>query len=153
MAIAMAGILHSTSAMAGWHDWSQMERNQAIVDETANWDDGDDGGQCKIWVQEIVYDASGSGLIPLNSNDACEWQYGAYVIGRSGYIEYASPGEIIQMDLGDNSPHTAIVIANSSYGVIFRESNWNLDEEVGTRYVSYSTFYNQVECFTIYYVL
>jgi hypothetical protein len=139
--------------MAGWHDWTQTERNQAIVDETANWDDGDYGGSCKVWAQTVVYNASGSWLIPLNSSNACYWQDGSYVVGRSGYIENAVPGEIIQMDLGGNSPHTAIVIANGPYGVTFRESNWNLDNKVGTRYISHSSFYNQVSCFTIYYVL
>jgi len=148
--------LGSTSqALTGWHDLSQSARNQAIVDETAYWDDGDWGDQCKVWVQTIVNDASGiSGLIPTN-NGTCYWNYGSYVVGRSAYIHTALPGEIIQMTLNGGGPHTAIVIANGPSSITFRESNWCSGncELVGTRTVSHSTFYSQVSCYTIYYVL
>ena len=72
------------TAHAGWHDWSQSSRNDAIVDED-EW-----GDQCKIWVQQyVVTGASGLWLIPSNSSNVCYWNYGAHVVGRSGYIEYA----------------------------------------------------------------
>lgn len=145
----------ATQAVSGWHSLSQTARNQAIVNETMNWYEGQWGDTCKKWVQLYVVPntSSLSGLIPLNGSNACYWQPGSYVVGRSGYIGSAMPGEIIQMDLGGNNPHTAVVIANGSTSVTFKESNWNLDNKVRTRTVSHSTFYTQVSCFTIYYVL
>lgn len=148
-------VSETSQALTGWHDLSQAARNQAIVDYTANWANGAWGGQCKVWVQSVVNGASGiSGLIPTN-NGTCSWNYGQYVVGRSGTIQSVVPGEIIQMTLTAGTPHTAIVIAKGPSGVTFRESNWCAGncELVGTRYVTFATFNSQVSCFSIYYVL
>jgi hypothetical protein len=145
----------TSQEISGWHGLSQAARNQAIVDATAAWGNGSWGGQCKVWVQNVVNAASGaSGLIPTN-NGSCYWNYGPYVVGRSGSIQTANPGEIIQMTLTSGGPHTAIVVSKGSYGITFKESNWCSGncELVGTRYVTYGAFNSQVSCFSIYYVL
>jgi hypothetical protein len=118
------------------------------------------GGQCKTWVQQqVVPSASGlTGLIPATSSNYCYWNYGAYVVGRAGSIEYAHPGEIVQMQLSsdyDSGPHTFVITAISAYGLAVAESNWceNNCELVGFRYIDFDDFYDQVDCFTIYYVL
>jgi hypothetical protein len=47
------------SAFAGWHDLTQPERNQAIVDEANSYNNGDYGDTCKRWVQlYVVWDVS-----------------------------------------------------------------------------------------------
>ena len=130
--------VNTNQAYAGWHEWSQSIRNQAIVDETANYNEGDDGGECKVWVQNVVNDASGSWLIPTNSGNDCYWSYGAYVSPRSGYIEDVVPGEIVQMELSSGGPHTAIVLGISPYGVTFIENNWCKPcHEIHVRYVNF----------------
>lgn len=153
-------VLYCDMASAQWHSWSQSARNGAIVDETAEWDNGDDGGQCKMWVQQdVVPNASGlTGLIPTTSANVCYWNYGSYVVGRSGYMEGAVPGEIVQMKLGSeygSGPHTFVVIAVGWDGFTVKESNWCLNdcELIGTRYIDFDDFYDQVDCYTIYYVL
>jgi len=154
---AVAISFTSSTAFAGWHEWSQTDRNNAIVDEVAYWDTGDYGGQCKAWVQtDIVPDASGlSGLIPTNSSNVCYWNSGSYVQGRSQSISSALPGEIVQMDLGGNSPHTVIVLGVGGGYVYIAESNWSpaYQEKVGFRLLTFAQFEAMADCYTIYKVL
>ncbi len=146
-----------TQAVSNWHSLSQNARNQAIVDEVANWSTGDDGGQCKTWVQlNVVPNASGlSGLIPTNSSDVCYWNYGQYVQGRSQSISSALPGEIVQMRLSGGGPHTLIVLAIGGGYIYVAESNWSpaYQEKVGFRWLTLSQFESMTSCYTIYKVL
>ena len=54
-----------------------------------------------------------------------------------------------------SGPHTFIIVDVDAYGLTVAESNWCVGncEEVGFRWISFSDFYNQVSCFSIYYVL
>lgn len=153
-------ITGATKAMAGWHDWTQQQRNQAIVDRA--YEDNNDwvGVSCKEWVRTVVYDASiGTITIPATHPDLYYWYPHTYVVGRSALIQYAQPGEIVQMKLNSGYPHTAIVVSVSAYGITFIESNWDntpenySDAYVHTRYVTFTDFYNQVENYTIMYIL
>lgn len=140
---------------AGWHSWSQSARNQHILDETYSYVNDYVGQSCKVWVQTIVSDASGgAATVPPNHPSLYMWYSGDDVAGRSGPIEFAVPGEIVQMLLSDGvTPHTAIVLGISSGGITFVESNWQNDEVVRIRNVPFSTFYNQVSAYTIYQIL
>lgn len=146
----------ASSALAGWHEWSQSIRNQAIVNRAAQ-DDGDYVGEnCKEWARTVVKGASGNlADIPSTHPDLYYWYSDSNVVGRSGLIEYAQPGEIVQMKLKSDIEHTAIVVGTSPWGVTFVESNWCTPEclTVDMRYVSYTDFYDdEVDSFTIYYV-
>lgn len=143
----------SANAYASWHSWSQAVRNQAIVDETYQDNNTYVGESCKEWARTVVYNASsGSVTIPSTASALYYWNTNSNVVGRSGLVQYAQPGEIVQMKLNSGIEHTAIVLAVSPSGVTFIESNWGGDEYVHTRYVTFTNFYNQVNKFTIYYI-
>ena len=144
----------TADAMAGWHSWSQSTRNQAIVDETYQYNNTYVGESCKEWARTVLYGASnGAVTIPSTAAALYYWYSSSNVVGRSGLIEYAQPGEVVQMKLNSGIEHTAIVLAVSPSGVTFIESNWGGDEYVHVRYVTFTNFYNQVDQFTIYYIL
>ncbi|MFH1565511.1 MAG: hypothetical protein ABIC82_06805 [bacterium] len=147
-------------AHAGWHEWSQGVRNQAIVEATYKYLNRYVGVSCKVWVQKVVREASNGVVdVPMTVDPpGWYWYSSKYVLGRSGRIENVMPGEIVQMDLTNyKDPHTAIVLARSPYSVTFVESNW-CDKNcqiVRIRSVSFATFYSQVcgSNFTIYQIL
>ena len=150
----------ASPASAGWHDLTQAQRNQAIVDEANSWSNGSDGGQCKEWVQShVVWDASEQAVWLPTNDDYCSWNYHPYVVGMSTIIDWVNPGEIIQMKLSSTyggGPHTLIVTANDGEDeVTVKESNWcaNDCEEVGSRTLTYQQFYDMVDCYSVYYIL
>ena len=156
MTMSLFGLM--SGAVAGWHDWSQSTRNQAIVDRTYQDNTHNVGQNCKEWARTVVYSASGGAVtIPSTQPNLYQWYSDSNVVGRSGLIQYALPGEIVQMKLASGTEHTAIVLAVSSgQGVTFIESNWynqSYPNYVFTRYVSFADFYNQVNSYTIYYIL
>ncbi len=152
-----------SSATAGWHDLSQAQRNQAIIDR-AYQDDGDlVGVSCKEWVRTVVTEASNySIIIPSNDDYPCSWRtdqtYSQYCIGRCGYIQWANPGEIIQMVFNNGTPHTAIVVEKTATTITFIESNWDntpndySDVYVKPREVTFTEFNNSIQCFSIYFI-
>ena len=91
--------------------------------------------------------------IPPTAPALYYWYSSSNVVGRSGPINGAQPGEIVQMKLASGIEHTAIVLAVGPSGITFIESNWHLDDYVHTRYVTFQTFYNQVAAYSIYYIL
>ncbi len=115
------------TAFAGWHDLTQAQRNQAIINEANSYSNGSYGGQCKVWVQNVVYDASGSSVwLPTNA-DNCSWNYSPYAVARCGLLDWVSAGEIIQMQLSSaygSGPHTLIVTSNNGSQITVKESNW-----------------------------
>lgn len=137
-----------------WHTWTQSVRNQAIVNKTYPDNNQYVAKSCKEWVRDIVYKAS-SGLvtIPPTSNNLYTWIPDNNVVGRSALIQYAQPGEIVQMLLSSGIEHTAIVLAVSPTGITFIESNWGSDEVVHTRFVTFAKFKKQVRSYSIYYIL
>lgn len=147
-----------SQAQTPWAAMTQAQRNQAIVAEANSWTTGSHGGQCKVWVQNVVWAASGSTVwLPLNA-DNCSWNYSGHVVGRCGLIDGVSPGEIIQMQLSSaygSGPHTLIVTANNGSSITIRESNWcklNCELVGPPRTLTYQEFYNMVGCYSIYYV-
>jgi hypothetical protein len=148
-----------------WHYWTQSQRNQAIVNTAFNDLNKNVGVQCKPWVQNVVWAASGHQVwLPPTANGSLGWywefnaQYSSYVVGRSGGIRGVKVGEIIQMDWlrprADHlNPHTAIVIGTYYDGMEWIDSNWNNDTKVIRHYMSFSTFESKVYLYSIYYVL
>lgn len=139
-----------------WHYLTQSQRNWYIIDSA--WQDlGKVGGQCKAWVQNVVYRASAYHVwLPPNNYSPYDyyWQYdyNGHAIGMSMPIEYVQPGYIIQMRLKSGTPHTAIVYNIGPYSITFIESNWFQDETVHVRTLDFSTFRSQVSAYTVYYV-
>jgi len=145
----------SSSAFAGWHDWTQAQRNQAIVNEAYSWTNGIFGNECKVFAYNVVKNASSGCVLLPGNNGNCSWKYSPNVTGRSQDIAYVLPGEIIQMQVtyndGTIGPHTAIVVAKDLYGITFKESNWCLHDcqLVGTRYITFINFRKQAPCYTL----
>ncbi|MEY3784474.1 MAG: hypothetical protein RLZZ230_796 [Candidatus Parcubacteria bacterium] len=149
-----------------WHDLTQSERNQAIVDETYADLNKNVGVSCKEWVRNIVYRATESHIIiPPNRSSPYDYKWAndstGQVVAMSMPIKDVSPGHIIQMKLSSGWPHTAIVLAKSSTQVTFIESNWdstpdiNSDAVVKIRTVTFSKFYSNLKSpgsYTVYFV-
>lgn len=135
---------------------NQTQRNQAIV--SAAWPYiGQHGGQCKEWVQNVVWVASRNHVwLPLNAaapNDYYwQYDYNYHAVGMNMPIENVKPGYIIQMRMRTGIPHTAIVYAVGSTGLAFIESNWFKDEMVHVRTINFSTFRSEVANYTVYYI-
>ncbi len=137
---------------------NQTQRNQAIV--SAAWPYiGRQGGQCKVWVQNVVYSASRNHVwLPQNASAPNDYYWQAdpqwHAVGMSLPIEYVKPGYIIQMRLkATNGPHTAIVYAvGRSLALI--ESNFLPPggEMVHVRTIDFSTFKSQVSAYSVYYI-
>ena len=140
-----------------WASLTQAQRNQAIVNEANSWSDGTQGGQCKVWVQNVVWAASGATVwLPTNA-DNCTWNYSVHVVGRCALLGSVSAGEIIQMQLSSvngGGPHTFIITANNGSSITVKESNWCSGncEKVDTRTLTYQQFYDMVGCYSVYYV-
>ncbi|MFH1565061.1 MAG: hypothetical protein ABIC82_04405 [bacterium] len=155
--------LTPNSAYAGWHEWSQRARNEAILNaaykdinktlyKTVNGKKV--GVSCKVWVQDVVKNASnGAAVVPATTDTFpyYYWKPSKDVLSRSGRIESAVSGEIVQM-YTTYGLHTAIVYDISKSGVTFIECNWGTPgNTVKKRPVDFTTFYKQVPCgnFTI----
>ena len=144
-----------------WHGYSQDYRNSLIL--TRAWNDylKNVGLECKPWVQNVVASASGGIVtIPTTNPDNCTWRWSQDVYGynMSRPIQYAKPGEIVQMRLRNNPYlHTAIVSSMQATKVGFIESNVvpPNGKTVGYREVLFSDFYsgNCIACFSIYTIL
>mgnify|MGYP001591753260 CR=1 FL=1 len=137
-----------------WHNLSQSQRNSAILTRALQDNNTYVGLNCKNWARKVVQDASsGHVIIPATAPDVNGWYWASdsygHSVGRSGMIEYAQPGEIVQMNWGVGNPHTAIVYSINSSGVYFIESNWQDKagegpNHVDIRFVSFSNFYSHV---------
>lgn len=142
-----------------WHSSTQPQRDQYILNQGAS-AVGSYGGQCKAWVQNVVYAASGNHVwLPLNqaSPNNYMWAYDPnnHASGACMYIEYAPVGWIVQMRLSDGTAHTAIVAGKSSTTITFLDSNWQHDETVRYHTLTYTQFYNMLAStwsFTVYHV-
>ncbi|MEA3463661.1 MAG: hypothetical protein U9R14_01105 [Patescibacteria group bacterium] len=148
------GFFLNSAAYAGWHDLTQSQRNQAIVDEAESWTTGDYGSTCKEWARTVVKNASDD-VVNISSNSGnCEWGYHADIEEKNVDISSSWSGDLIQMQLTSTSgPHTAVILSKHLYGLIIRESNWNLDYKVNSaRYITYDDFDDMVDCYTIYYI-
>ena len=162
LAVASLLVLSSATVFANgnvWWEWlSQTQRNQQIVNfawQYVGWY----GGTCKVWVANMVNQASqGHVTLPPNNYGSSDyyWQYDPYghAISMSIPIESAQSGNVVQMHLrSTNGPHTAIIYAINSSSITFIESNWFQDSNPNTvhvRTVSISDFKAQVSGYTVY---
>jgi len=150
---------HSPSGAVPWHDISQEFRNYLIV-QYGSLDRGKIGGECKPWVQDVVYRASGQHVwLPQTVPDANGWYWAddPHVGRRDGAdIIEIDPGEIVQMQWrflnGETTPHTFIVWQTYWHGFDWLDSNWVATNTVGTHYCSYETFDAQVIQWTGHYI-
>jgi len=147
-----------------WHDFSQDKRNGLILARGLD-DEGEDGGVCKPWVEEVVSDASkGVVDLPLTTEGGygCAWERSRDV-GTYRQSRIPRPGEILQMkwrtvrrnpDTGGYwTPHTAIVYSISSDEMEWLDSNWLNDLKVRIHSVKWAEFRTKVICYSIYYIL
>ena len=162
LGIGAAGLLKPKPVeAAGWHSSSQAYRNSLIL----NWAWNDYGQtfapNCKEWVRRVVKNASGGIVnIPSTNSDNCTWAWSQDVWGynMSRAIQYAQPGEIVQMRLRyDPWLHTAIVSSMMSDRVGFIECNVvpKNGGKVGYRELLFSDFYSgaNITCYSIYTIL
>jgi len=149
------------SALVTWHNLTQAQRNQAILARAYQNNGQYVGLSCKDWASAVVASASGNATtLPSNAPSPNDWYWnaGQYVNGRSGLLQYAVPGEIVQMRLTTTppGPHTAIVYSITSTQVTFIECNWCKPATcytVNMRTITFATFYGQVSNYTIYTIL
>lgn len=140
-----------------WTSLTQNQRNQAIKD--AGYADlgNTSGGECKVWVRNIVKSASSLAggpqrNIPSTKNPPNDymWEDDSYAIGQSTTMQLAPIGWIIQMRLKRASnpslhiPHTAILYSRDSNGFTFLDSNWLGDSTVRLHYMTFTDFYNKL---------
>ena len=108
---------------------------------------GKKGGQCKIWVQQVMKDALGATL-PTNTSLVTHlWNSdpSGRVLNLGAKISSAAPGDAVQMIArsrkGDPLPHTAIVGSNDGKRIRWLESNYKGDEMVtSSRTQTYEEF-------------
>jgi len=113
-----------------WAEMSQAQKNVAILSHAMSFKNGTYGGQCKVWVRNVVMKVSGKDL-PATDNSPYDyrWLSSANVIKKTiTQPGLMSAGDIVQMKLLSNGiPHTAIVIGvyQGAPGYIsFIDSNW-----------------------------
>ena len=162
LGVGAASLLKPQPAVAAmpWHGYSQAYRNSLILNRA--WSDYGKKvyRECKPWVQDVVNSASqGVVMPPITNPDNCTWVWSQDVYGyyMSRPIQYAQPGEIVQIRLR-NYPylHTAIVSSVMSNRVGFIESNVSppYGLTVGYREVTFADFANgNIHCFSIYTIL
>lgn len=117
-----------------WKNMTQIGRNSAIL--TRAYQDYNAaspkyvGLVCKEWVKKVVNDASmGVVTLPTTTNNGSGWQWNSstYVKDMGKTISSAMPGNIVQMNISVDSPHTAIVYANNGTTITWIDSNWSVD--------------------------
>lgn len=156
--LAMVGsflLMANVSYAAGWHDLTQPERDQKILAE-ARLERGSYGGQCIVWVHNVVRTASLKAWgpvvdIPWASDGGTGYTLAPdpnYLLISYGALDPYSMnvGMVIQMRIkqlgGGYIQHTAIVDANSrsTSQIVLVESNYHNDGMVAVRVVPYSWF-------------
>ncbi|MEQ1928961.1 MAG: hypothetical protein ABL957_00315 [Parvularculaceae bacterium] len=170
MVVALAQALPCLSAIAdtptaasatAWHKLTQQQRNLRIISAGAA-DNGKSGGQCKVWVRDVISRATSMHVtVPSNQTNS-RWapETIGHVVGRSARIENVKAGEIVQMELkaasGGIIPHTAIVGSNQNGSITWLESNYKGDEKVtATRVQSHADFYKSLSSsgsYSVYYI-
>ena len=152
-----------------WHALSQSQRNQKILDRAykdLGKNLGDPAGQCKTWVQAVVYGASGGKVYPPKTDmkhkdrwiDDPENTDSEYCIGRCGPITSARPGEIVQVRWKENyvdpplNLHTFIVVSVSASTITVIDSNRKNKTTVRDEPLNIDEFKANADSFSIYYI-
>ena len=154
-------------ATSYWHNLVDSERNQLILDEAQS-QVGCYGGQCKAWVQNVVWDASWDTVwLPLNYYNPGDTYHLARwspensdvsVVLRStslisNYAGWFKPGQIIQMRHhagASNTPHTMIIKLAMPWGFMVIDSNWDGTGYVSEHWISASWLDSYVDAWTVY---
>ncbi len=149
-----------------WHNLTQAQRNQFILSAGV----AQNGMylrsvqfpglpmQCKEWVQNVVYRASGGAVwLPSNYSNF-EWNGHSWVYSLPGMsVQACQSGQIIQMEIlgrnGQYGPHTAIVWQVYSSGIYFLDCNYGGDGRVQIHYLSFADYSKIVRRYTVYTVL
>lgn len=147
--ISMQSYAHDTNS---WHSMTQTQKNNALINR-AYQDVNTTGGQCKVWIQNMVYATSGSHVwLPVNNPSPNDWYWvydpNGHAIGMSTMLEWITPGYIIQMRLDGGIPHTAIVVSKDSAGLTLVDSNWftqSAPNVVKIHYITYTALYEKLE--------
>ena len=137
----------AASMVTSWHGLSQNQRNALILSTAMSQAGRYTGQQCKVWVQNVVYQASGGTVYPPQNLNDWTWYSSNDVqpIASYGQISRVQPGQIIQMRWtnrrdGHVSPHTAIVTSTTGAGMYWVDCNFVSTGTVGVHYVSYQDF-------------
>lgn len=149
----------------GWHNiLTQAGRNAAIRTAAEKYPNGAYGGECKMWVQNVVWTASGCNVwLPANSF-TCEWAW-----MPSQWVETVAcdewngvpfyPGQIVQAQVRTStwpftSPHTMIVLAADATSITVIESNYGaaFSQRVNRRTARWADFKRDILHYTLYQV-
>jgi hypothetical protein len=161
--LAMANKASAQASGFAWHFiLTDAGRNYWILGEAQSYPDGAYGGQCKSWVQQVVWEASDYNVwLPQNS-PGCDWQWNwspnvqAIASDRwDGFPLLA--GQIIQAQVRYSqwpytSPHTMIVVNANAQNITVIESNYSSPLRVQRRTVSWNDFRRDVIHYTLYQV-
>ncbi len=151
--------LQPMAATKTWSQYTQAERNMAIVYRAYDNIGQYVGQNCKEWVRTVVYSASnGMVTLPATLPNASGWYFGysRYLVGMSGGITSVHQGSLVQMrwrlDNGTITPHTMIILYRASNGVMVIESNWCQSNcmRVNTRFITFTEFNSHVVNYTTY---
>lgn len=150
-----------------WHALPQSKRNQKILDRAYKDEDkyvGDEKnnltGQCKAWVQDVVYSASDGAVYPPKTDMDFKdrWYESKYCIGRCAPITSARPGEIVQVRWKESyvkppeNLHTFIVVSVNASTITVIDSNAKNNKTVYERELKTSEFNENADSFSIYYI-
>ena len=164
-AIASLLVLPSAKTFADgnvvWTGLTIQQKKTAIINNALSYAIGSFGGECKVWVQNVVYAASNHVLLPQNNPAPYDyyWQtdYHYHVAPQWGRtIENVERGDMVQMHLTNGYPHTIIILYNDvvSGTIKFRESNVPLGSgKVNERIQTYAQFKAAVTGYTIYWIM
>lgn len=118
-----------------WTSLTQAQRNQALIDYGLPLV-GTHGGQCKVFVRNVVKGASSAAGGPQRNIPSTQpppnnymWDYDPvnfpYVVGLSAPIQNVQLGWILQLRMFSGTPHTFIVSDKNNNGVWMLDSNWS----------------------------
>jgi len=148
-----------------WHSMTQAQRNEKII-ARANVDDNHYvyPKECKGWVQDVVYSASGNTVwLPNTTSLLYTWcsDPSVYSVPKPFRVEWAQRGWIIQMrwqNVGDKKiyPHTIIIENVYSTYMDIIDCNLFAPYTVKHRTMTFDYFYQHLTGqydYTLYYVL
>lgn len=142
-----------------WHYLlTQRGRNNRIAEVAQGYRMGQKTGQCKVWVQNVVYEASWGEVWPPSNHSSYDWKWKSHrhvdIVAVDNWSVRMKRGQIIQAQVklrnGGVGPHTMIVLDADSDSISVIESNYSGDERVGRRTFSRSKFRSSTVHFTLY---
>ncbi len=155
-----------SQAQSFYYQWhyllTQAGRNNAIYWTAQSVPNGTYGGQCKVWVQNVVWNASNRTVwLPTNSSN-CDWMWNwssdVEIVAQDRWDGVAfRPGQIVQAQVRYSqwpytSPHTMIIAWADANYVSVIESNFGSGnyERVNRRTVTWAQFKSSIIHYTLY---